>query len=104
MNNSKFESSFTDPLFSVDNPLPNDPAFLRPLESCLEQDSGHYDMVYSSLTAVHSHDNGYMGWQPVAWSIVENCRKAWIGTLASCCNLAEIMLKTVLNTIESNCQ
>ena len=59
----------------------------------------HYDRINSSLTAVHSFDNGYVEKQPVAWE--EYCVEYWLKVFqesmercTGCCN-TEILLKTI---------
>ena len=58
------------------------------------------------LTAVQCFDNGYVGKQPVA--LKEYCAEYWLKELQesmdSCtgrCDITEILLKTVLNIIQS---
>ena len=66
----------------------------------------HCDRIRSSLTAVHSFDNGYVGNQPVAWK--EYCANYWLkelqehtGRCTGRLDLTEILLKTALNTMQS---
>ena len=61
---------------------------------------------HSSLTAVRSFDNVYVGKQPVAWK--EYCAEYWLKEFQESmdkCNghhdITEILLKTALNTIQS---
>ena len=66
----------------------------------------HCDRIHSSLTAVHCFNNGYVEKQPVAWK--EYCAAYWLKELwenmdrcTGCRDITEILLKTVLNTIQS---
>ena len=66
----------------------------------------HCDRIHSSLTAVHSFDNGYLGKQTVARK--ENCAEYWLKelqeTMDRCAgrrNITEVLLKTALKTIQS---
>ena len=58
------------------------------------------------LTAVHCFDKGNVGRQPVAWK--EYCAEYWLKELQESMDtctgrrdVTEILLKTVLNTIQS---
>ena len=69
-------------------------------------DDSHCDRIHSSLTAVRCFDNGYVGKQPVAWK--EYCAEHWLKefqeSMDRCTgrrDVTEILLKTVLNTIQS---
>ena len=69
-------------------------------------DDSHCDKIYSSLTAIHCLDNGYLGKQPVAWK--EYCAEYWFKELQKnmdrCTgrrDITEILLKMALNTIQS---
>ena len=61
------------------------------------------------LQSVRWFDNGYVGKQPVAWK--ENCVEYWLKELeesmdrcTSCCDITEILLKMVLNTMQPSNQ
>ena len=65
-----------------------------------------FPRIYSSFTAVHYFDDGYMGKHPVAWK--EYCADYWLKQLqesmGSCTGrpgITEIRLKTALNTSQS---
>ena len=65
----------------------------------------HCDRIHSSHTAVRCFDNGYVGKQPVAWK--EYCAEYWLKehqeSTDRCTgrhDITEILLKTVLNTIQ----
>ena len=69
-------------------------------------DDSHFDRIYSSLTAVRSFDNGYVGKQPVAWK--EYCVEYWLKELQESMDRCtghsdktEILLKMALNTTQS---
>ena len=69
-------------------------------------DDSHCDMIHSSLTAILCFGNGYVGKQPVA--LREYSAKCWLKELqesmdrcTGCRDIAEILLKTALNTIQS---
>ena len=69
-------------------------------------DDSHCDMIHSSLIAVRCFDNGYVEKQPVAWK--EYCVEHWLKELqesmdryTGCWDVTEILLKTVLNSIQS---
>ena len=62
--------------------------------------------MHSPLIAVHCFNNGYVEKQPVAWK--EYCAEFWLKELqesmdrcTGCCDITEILLKKVLNTIKS---
>ena len=64
------------------------------------------DRIHSSLIAVYCLDNSYVGKQPVAWK--EYCAEYWLEKLTESMErctgqfeIAEILLKTALNTIQS---
>ena len=62
--------------------------------------------MYSSLTAVHWFNNGYVGKQPEAWKeyCVEYCLKELQKNMNRCTDrrdITEILLKTALNIIQS---
>ena len=66
----------------------------------------HCDRIYSSLIAVYCMDNGYVGKQSVAWK--EYCMVYWLKELQESMDrytghlyITEILLETVLNTIQS---
>ena len=72
-------------------------------------DDSQCDSIHTSLTSVRCFNNGYVGKQPVAWK--EYCAEHWLnelqesmGRCTSRRDLTEILLKTVLNTIQSNNQ
>ena len=65
--------------------------------------------MHSPLIAVHCFNNGYVEKQPVAWK--EYCAEFWLKELQEsmdrctvCCDITEILLKKVLNTIQSTNQ
>ena len=60
-------------------------------------DDSNCDRIHSSLTAIRCFDNGYVGKQPVARKKVEESMDRSTG----CRDITEILLKTVLNTIQS---
>ena len=69
-------------------------------------DDSHCNRVLSSLTTVPCFDNGFVGKQPVAWK--EYCAEYWLKELKESmdrhtghCGIAKILLKMVLNTIQS---
>ena len=72
----------------------------------LRIDDGHWNRIHSPLTAVCCFDNGYLRKQPVAWN--EYCAEYWLKDLQESMdrctgrrNITEILLKTVLDTIQS---
>ena len=72
----------------------------------LRIDDGHCDRVHSSLTAVHCFYNGNGGKQPVAGKeyFAEYCSMGLWKSMdrpTGHCNITEVMLKMVLNTIRS---
>ena len=72
----------------------------------LRIDDSHCDRIHSSLTAVSCFDCGYVGKQPVAWKeyFAEHWLKKLQESVDRCTDrgdITEILLKTVLNTIQS---
>ena len=72
---------------------------------CLRIDDRQCDRIHSSLTAVRCFHNGYVGKKPVAWK--EYCAKYWLKELQESIDrckghhdITEVLLKTVLNTIQ----
>ena len=73
-------------------------------------DESHCDRIHSSLTADCRFDNGYVGKEPVAWKeycveyLLKEMLKELQESMDSCTGrhiITEILLKTVLNTIQS---
>ena len=69
-------------------------------------DDSYCERIHSSLTSVSCSDIGYVGKQPVAWK--EYCGENWLKELqesmdrcTGCRNITEILLKMVLNIIQS---
>ena len=63
-------------------------------------------IIHYSFIAVHCFNNGYVGKQLVAWK--EYCAEYWLKELqesmdwcTGCYNITGILLKTVLNTMQS---
>ena len=76
------------------------PIFFPRIDDC------HCDRIHSSLTGVCCFDNGYLGKQPVASK--EYYAEYWLKELQEsmvrctvCGDIAEILLKMALNTIQS---
>ena len=96
------------------NPSPNNPESwrrsllwspTRPIFFPRIEDS-HCDRIHFSLTAVRCFDSGYVGKQRVA--LKEDCAEYWLKELqesidrcTGCCDITEILLKTVSNTVQS---
>ena len=71
-----------------------------------KDDDSHCNRIHSSLSDDHCFDNGYAGKQQVAWK--EYCAEYWLKELQESmdrctghCNIAEILLKMVLNIIHN---
>ena len=69
-------------------------------------DDSHCNRIHFSLTTVHCFNNAYVAKQPVAWK--EYCAEYWLKELlesmdrcTGCSDITEILMKKVLNTIQS---